>query len=431
METLTRRTVLKLGGAAIIAGTLPPWFLEACTSGGGTSSGASTLQLSNDKVTWKPWFEQAGAASKSAGGPSWKPNEFADTSTYQAAIRTSGGSSKVPDLFTWWSGWLMKEIVDAGYAADVSSLWDKESSAYDKGLRDLFTFNGKTYGAPLYFGPWVTLYNKQVFDKYQLQPPKNWNDMQNVMQTLKSKGVTPLGATIDGRWPAFIYFETFLVATNPDLYSTLMAGKAKYTDPGVVEAMNLWGQLIKAGYFTDPSSVTFGTGSSTFLTEFSQGRAAMLQIGTWYEPTITGAGMKPGVDYGGFIFPNAKSGIQNNIIIESGPLVVAANGPHKSDAVNSLGWFMSKAGQEAWIKATAFTSARSDVASPSPIDQQLLADMKAGGYKQINRYWEATPHDIVETAIDEFAKFMLHPGDPMPILQNIQKKADSVWATIK
>src|SRR5437867_2549595 len=365
METLTRRTVLKLGGAAIIAGTLPPWLLEACTSGGGTSSGASTLQVSNDKVTWKPSFEQVGAASKSAGGPSWKPNEFADTSTYQAAIRTSGGSSKVPDLFTWWSGWLMKEIVDAGYAADVSSLWDKESSAYDKGLRDLFTFNGKTFGAPLYFGPWVTLYNKQVFDKYHLQPPKNWNDMQNVMQTLKSKGVTPLGATIDGRWPAFIYFETFLVATNPDLYSTLMAG------------------------------------------------------------------MTLGVDFGGFIFPNAKSGIRNNIIIESGPLVVAANGPHKSDAVKSLGWFMSKAGQEAWIKATAFTSARSDVPSPSPIDQQLLADMKTGGYKQINRYWEATPHDIVETAIDEFAKFMLHPGDPMPILQNIQKKADSVWATIK
>ena len=221
------------------------------------------------------------------------------------------------------------------------------------------------------------------------------------------------------------------MATNPDLYTKLMAGKAKYTDPGVVEAMNLWGQLIQAGYFTDPSSVTFGTGSSTFLTEFSQGRAAMLQIGTWYEPTITGAGMKPGVDFGGFIFPNAKSGIQNSVIIESGPLVVAANGAHKSDAINSLGWFMSKAGQEAWIKATAFTSARSDVSSPSPIDQQLLADMKAGGYQQINRYWEATPHDIVETAIDEFAKFMLHPGDPMPILQNIQKKADSVWATIK
>src|SRR2546427_5984515 len=98
METLTRRTVLKLGGAAIIAGTLPPWLLEACTSGGGTPSRASALQLSNDKVTWEAWFEQESAASKSAGSSSWKLNEYAHTKTYQAAIPTSGGSSKIPDL---------------------------------------------------------------------------------------------------------------------------------------------------------------------------------------------------------------------------------------------------------------------------------------------------------------------------------------------
>src|SRR5207245_2987438 len=140
-------------------------------------------------------------------------------------------------------------------------------------------------------------------------------------------------------------------------------------------------------------SVTFGTGSSTFLTEFSQGRAAMLQIGTWYEPTITGAGMKPGVDFGGFIFPNAKSGIQNSVIIESGPLVVAANGAHKSDAINSLGWLMSKGGQEGWIKATAFASGRSAVSSPSPIEQELLAGLEAAGYQAISRSWESSPVD--------------------------------------
>src|SRR5258708_16597406 len=116
METLTRRTVLKLGGAAIIAGTLPPWLLEACTSGGGTPSGASALQLSNDKVTWKPWFEQQGAASKSTGGLYWKLNEYPDTRTYQAAIRPSGGFSKVPDLYPRSSGWLITEYLEHAFA---------------------------------------------------------------------------------------------------------------------------------------------------------------------------------------------------------------------------------------------------------------------------------------------------------------------------
>src|SRR3989475_6718914 len=181
METLTRRTVLKLGGAAIIAGTLPPWLLEACTSGGGTPSGASALQLSNDKVTWKPWFEQEGAASKSAGGLSWKLNEYADTSTYQAAIRTSGGSSKVPDLYSWWSGWLMKEIVDADFAADVTPIWNKNAAHYSKGVRDAFTFGGKVYGAPLYVGYWVLLYNKHFFKDAKLTPPTTWAQFEKAM----------------------------------------------------------------------------------------------------------------------------------------------------------------------------------------------------------------------------------------------------------
>jgi multiple sugar transport system substrate-binding protein len=427
LETLTRRGFLKVGGTALVIGGIP--LAVAC--GNGSSSSVSTLGLSNDKATWKDWFQAEGNAAKQATGAAWKPSEYADTNSYQAAIRTSGASSKAPDLFTWWSGWLMKDIVDAGFAQDVSSYWDRESSAYSTDLRGLFTFNGKTYGAPLYFGPWVTYYNKKVFDKYGLQAPKTWSDLQHVMQTLKSNGVTPYGATVEGRWPAFIYFETLLLNSDPALYKNLMAGKAKYTDPGVVEAMNLWGQMIRAGYFTDPSSVTFGTGNNSFVNTFAQGKAAMVEIGSWYGPTLVSANLAPGQDFGAFLFPNIKDGIQNTVVIESGPLVAAAHGSHKDDAAKSLGWFMSKAGQETWIKATGFTSARADVSSPSPVDQQLIQDMKNGSYQQVNRYWEATPHDIVETAIDEFARFMLQPGDPMSILTAIQKKADSVWASVK
>jgi multiple sugar transport system substrate-binding protein len=48
----------------------------------------------------------------------------------------------------------------------------------------------------------------------------------------------------------------------------------------------------------------------------------------------------------------------------------------------------------------------------------------------LNRYWEATPHDIVEVAVDQFGKFMLKSGDPAPILETIQKQADQSWANV-
>lgn len=429
MVTFDRRKFMTGGGLAL-AGASVPW-LASCSKGSAGGSGKTMLKLSNDKATWKKWFASEGANASKAVGVGWTPIEYSDTNTYQAQIRTSGRSSKVSDLFTWWSGWLMKDVVDAGFAADVSSLWQKESSGYSQDLKKLFTFDGKTYGAPLYYGPWVTFYNKRVFDKYKLEPPTTGDELVHIMEVLKKNDIVPYGATIDGRWPSFIYFEALLIHTDPGLYQSLVDGKAKYTDPSVVDVMNTWAKWIKAGYFTDPGSVTFGTGSNDFVNMFKQDKAGMIEIGTWWEPTATGAGMKADEDFGAFIFPDMKSGIQKTIAVESGPLVVAEHGANKDDAMKALGYFMSKPGQEAWIKLTGFTSARNDVVSPSPVDKSITDTMKSDGYAQVNRYWEATPHDIVEVAVDQFSKFMLHPGDPMPILQAIQTKADSVWPTVK
>jgi hypothetical protein len=49
----------------------------------------------------------------------------------------------------------------------------------------------------------------------------------------------------------------------------------------------------------------------------------------------------------------------------------------------------------------------------------------------LNRFWEATPHDIVEVAVDQFDKFMLHPNDEMSVLKTIQSQADQTWASLK
>jgi multiple sugar transport system substrate-binding protein len=87
---------------------------------------------------------------------------------------------------------------------------------------------------------------------------------------------------------------------------------------------------------------------------------------------------------------------------------------------------MSKSGYEVWVKASGNTSARTDVPSTSPVDIQIVSDMKSGGYIAVDRIYEATPIDIAVAAQTQFAKFMLQPGDPTSMLQAIQTKADSV-----
>jgi multiple sugar transport system substrate-binding protein len=391
----------------------------------------TTLKLYNDKANWATWYNTAGAQAQAAIGVGWKSVPYADTTTYQAAIRTSGRTSKAPDLFTWWSGWLMKDIVDAGLAADLTSIWDKNASAYSKDLRAAFTFNGKTYGMPENLAYWVVFYNKHVFSKYNLQPPTTWAQFMAVCKALKSHGVTPLAATDSGRWPTFIYFEEMVARTSPTLYNALVNGKVKYTDPRIVKAMGVWSQMIKAGYFTDPASTQFGTsGTNDMLSYFSKGTVGMVEIGAWYEATMIAAGLKPGVDYGAFIMPDIDPAAGNVVIFETGPLVVGAHSPNLSAALKAADYFMSKAGQQQWIKVTGFIPPRNDVPVPSPVDRQIVSTINSGKYTLLQRYWEATPHDIVEFAIDQFDKFMLGRADAMTVLSAIQKQADQTWASV-
>jgi multiple sugar transport system substrate-binding protein len=431
---ISRRAFIQRGGVAALSASALASLLSACGSdddgGGGGGGGGDPLKMTNDKIAWKDWFAETGKAAAAAGAIGWNPIEYSDTTSYQAAIKTTGNTPKVSDMFSWWSGWLMKELVDAGMLADLTPVWEKQGDAYSPGVRDALTFDGKQYGVPLNIAYWVTLYNKHTFDKHKVDVPKTWDEFTGACEKLKAADVTPLGSTIDGRWPGFVYFQELLVRTDPSLYTALIDGKAKYTDATIVDVMNVWGDMIKKGWFSDPSATTIGTGANNFPPSFKQGKIAMVTWGTWFEPNLDAAGMKGGDDYGAFITPNIESSAGNNLIFETGPWCVGARSQRLDDAIKATEWFASQEGQSKWIEVTGFTSPRSDVPSVNPVDKELDETIQSGDYTLLNRYWEATPHDIVELAVDQFGKFMLKGGDPVPILETIQKQADQSWAAV-
>ena len=232
---------------------------------------AETVYFYHDKANWQDAFQ--GVLSKS--GIDVKSVPYADTSTYQAAVRAALRTPSAPGVFTWWSGYRMKDLVDAGLVVDLTDLWKKYTDAglYSPSLASAYTFDGKIYGIPDLVAYWVVFYNKKVFDAQGLTAPKTWEELDAAAAKLKAAGMTPFGATVEGRWPAFIWFEEFLIRSDPDFYAKLMNGDAKYTDPEVTEVFKTWADWIKKGYFTDPS-ITFGTaGSNAMSGEFAQGQA--------------------------------------------------------------------------------------------------------------------------------------------------------------
>jgi ABC-type glycerol-3-phosphate transport system substrate-binding protein len=390
---------------------------------------AQTVDFYHDKANWQDAY--IGVLGKEAG-VEVKVVPYADTSTYQAAVRAALRTPSAPGVFTWWSGYRMKDLVDAGLVVDVTDLWKKYTDAglYSPSLASAYTFDGKIYGIPDLVAYWVVFYNKKVFDAQGLTPPKTWADLEAAAAKLKAAGITPFGATVDGRWPSFIWFQEFLIRSNPDFYARLMNGDAKYTDPEVTDAFKTWADWIKKGYFTDPS-IAFGTaGANAMASEFAKGSLAMILVGTWYAGTLTDAGMKS-EDIGAFIMPNQNASLGPAVIFETGPLLLAEASAQKPDAMKVADYWMSAPAQQAWVDAQDFPPVNKEVKAKSALISGLVTEINDGNYTQINRFWEATPPEIAEAAVDEIGAFMLNPDTYPQVQQNLQALADKVWAAQK
>jgi multiple sugar transport system substrate-binding protein len=380
------------------------------------------LDIYHDKSSWAPNLDKVGELAGQSIDIGFKSVPFADTTTYQATVRSSLGSNSAPDLFTWWSGYRMEDLYKAGVLEDLTSIWQPylDSGDYNPGIAGAFSFDNKV-------SYWVVYYNVQLFKDTGVVPPTTWDELMTLCETFKSNGVTPLAQTLDGGWPAFIIFEELVLRTaGPDFWNALMTGDAAYDDPKVLDALNLWKDLMDKGYFTDPG-ITMGTADNGMIPLFVQGQVAMIPIGEWYSASLVEGGLEPGTGYDAFIMPNVNADLPNMLFFEAGPLAVSANGKRKEDALKVADWWMTPEAQQLWCSLQGFSSPNASVKLDNPVSNNIADQIAAGKYMALQRYWEATPPDIVQGTVDELARFVLNPDQAPDVLKTIQKNADAVW----
>ncbi len=422
----TRRHFLKATGGAL-AGA---YALSLAGCGGAQTGGGGTVELYSDKSASQPWkriWTEMGDLAKKEIGVDLKLSGFSGTTSYQQALQSSLRTGRTPDLFTWWSGYRLQDLVEQGVLSDLSSIWE-EALANGNVKEDLapsVTFDGKRWGVPFAnVSYWPFFYNKKVFDEQGLKPPETWDDFVSAADAFNEADVTPFFATVDGRWPSFIWFEELLIRTDPDFYQRLVKGEESYTDPLVVGVMEEWKSLIDAGYFSDLDIPL----DSNAAGEFAQGRIAMFPIGTWFNQQFVDAGMKPDEDYSAFILPNVDPNLkQRSIVFEMSPAAIPANAPN-ADTSNELAqWWLSPEAQKTYAEKLGDVPANPKVRPGNPVVDRLVSTTEDQDYVLIERYWEATPPQIVEEAVDQLARFMLKPGEYMDVLKTIEGIAQREW----
>jgi len=420
---INRRHLMK-GSAAL--GMAAAGGLSLAPSYRALAQDVVTLKFYHDKSPWQDFYVKQGDLAEKAIGVNWEATPYSDTTSYQAAVLAALPTSDTPDFFTWWSGYRMEDLYKQDVLADVSDVWTQAiaDGNLPESLAAAFTFDAKQVAIPGNLSYWVVFYNKKVFADNGITVPTTWDELTAAADKLKSAGVTPFAATQTGRWPSFIWFEEMVLRTDPNFYVELTAGRAKYTDPTCVKAMQAWQKLIEADYFTSFDSDM----TNDWPGMFQSGQVAMIPIGTWYQSQFTGVDMKPGEDYDLFIMPNVDSAMTSKVaIFEAGALAIASKSSQIDAAKKMAAWWVTPDAQSAWTEFLGDTPANPKAQTNNPVLTNLLNTISSDKYTLYQRYWEASPVPIVEGAVDFLAEFMLNPGDLDKVLKEIQDLADSEW----
>ncbi len=230
-------------------------------------------------------------------------------------------SNSLPDVYFTWTGSWGENFVRGKRAVDLTPVigpnteWGKTLAT---AAVSAFQYNGKLYGIPLYLDAKFMGYNKSLFKKAGIAEPKTFDDLLSACAALKKTGVTPISYGNKEGWPGVHYAGQLLAYNVPQatLEKDFVPATAEYTDPGYVESLKQYKQIIDE---CSDGSGTNGSSYASALQQFSNGKSAMYyqEIIEFDQSTADGALKRE--DFGFFKLPVPKDAKGDVKAIEGAP----------------------------------------------------------------------------------------------------------------
>lgn len=202
--------------------------------------------------------------------------------------------------------------------------------------KEVSTRDGKTYGIPVMTEREIVYYNKELFEKANVEIPNTLDELMEAARALNDPANGIAGIAIRGRGhDAVTQFSGFLYSFGGDF---IKDGKAVINTPEAIQAFQFYGDLLRN--YGPPGVLNMGWVETQSL--FTQGRAAMRidadsQFGFAMDPKSSLIHDKLGF----FTFPAGPAGaVPYNIVAWC--LGISSGSQNKDAAWEFIKWSMGK-----------------------------------------------------------------------------------------
>ncbi|HEY3574206.1 MAG TPA: extracellular solute-binding protein [Arthrobacter sp.] len=219
-----------------------------------------------------------------------------DRPSYIQKLETLAAANKLPELFDTDATPFARQLAKQGKMLDAEKLL-KALNIYDSyrpAALDYQRFDdGSLYMIPFQFELEFIWYNKSLLQKAGVSVPESLDDIPAMCTALRKTGITPIAIDGQDQWPLerYVAYQPFRAA-GPDFVQKLKKGEAKFSDPAGQKTVQWMSDLGKAKCFQDGFS---SQGYSDAQNQFTSGKAAMYNIGTWELPSLASDKLNPAV----------------------------------------------------------------------------------------------------------------------------------------
>ena len=324
------------------------------------AAGGSSSQETTD-VTISFWHTYCGSDNASegfakalAGFKEANPNIHLDIEEVNSAqdsmgtrISTAMAAGELPDVWTYWGGFVIKDLADNDLLMDGREYLDRSGAVKREDINeaawDYYTIDGTLRGFPTSAAYPAFICNTEIFKDCGLELPETMQDVAEAAEVFREKGIIPLAMGSSGGNPGHFFLSDIEHQVEGGNEAIASFGKTNSVDnEQTIAAAQVICDLQKAGVF--PSDTVANGDWGPCFELYNSGKAAMLYSYSWAYSGLTDE------MYG-------KSRIINmpridNCAVE--PSTFVQNISNYGFVVSKAGWAESEAKKNALVKFIDF-----------------------------------------------------------------------------
>lgn len=232
----------------------------------------------------------------------------------QRQVKIYIASNDMPELFVYYTGRPMQELIDAGINVNIEEEFTKLGifDAIEPGAVDLLqTLEGNRdglYELPLGMNLEGFWYNKTMFEEYGIKVPETWDELMTACDTLLENGIIPIGVGGKQKWPITRLINAYVMRDiGVDAMQKASSGEMSFTDPAFLPSAEAVQEMAQKGYFGQGYNTLDNAGAEDMLLT---GKCGIMYNGSWFTANLNNPELNPqGEGIGFFNIPLVEGGV--------------------------------------------------------------------------------------------------------------------------